>query len=586
MHPQEREQVALSYRRALLEREDWSAECRVVWPDRSVHWIRIEGSTRYEAESGNRMLGIVSDVTAHKFTEATRLLAQRLEGENRQIQEANRLKSQFVANMSHELRSPLNAIIGFSDLLSMDAKPIDPAKQRQFIGHIRTSGRHLLQLINDVLDLSKVESGKFEFFPERVDLPALVAEVNGVLYAQIHRRRLKVAVEIDPMAATVEVDPARLKQALYNYLSNAIKFTNEGGRVVVRVQSTAGERFRVEVEDTGIGIAECDIPRLFVEFQQLDASLTKRHQGTGLGLSLTRRLVEAQGGTVGVRSLPGVGSTFYLELPVKPALPELSSTEPERDPLATTQLLVIEEDLSGESRMAGALAASGYRVDVAAGMEQALKCATRHGYDALTVGLVQGSACGLDVLARIRQDSRNGNTPVVALTVDAHADGPAVFSVADVLAKPLRPDDVVLALARFGLTANSSAPVMVIDDDPAALELMGSTLEERGMRSVSYVDGRDALRDIAVDAPCAIILDLLMPDFSGFEVLDQLRHSPQWGSVPVFVWTSMTLTDSDYDLLALSAAAILQKGGGNMEQLLERLRRWLPPEPASRAQTL
>ena len=587
VHPDERDEVALSYRKALLKGVDWDAQCRVVWPDGSLHWIHIQGSTRYEAGNANRMLGIVSDLTEQKAAEATRLLTQKLESENRQIQEANRLKSQFLANMSHELRSPMNAIIGFSDLLYAESPPIAAAKQHQYIGHIRTSGRHLLQLINDVLDLSKVESGKFEFFPEPIELPALIHEVRTVLFTDIQRKRLQVDVAVDPVFNRVTVDPARLKQTLYNYLSNAIKFTPENGRISVRVVADLRGFFRIEVEDSGIGIAESDLPRLFVEFQQLDASYTKRHQGTGLGLSLTRRMVEAQGGSVGVRSVLGKGSVFYLSLPVSPEILQ----EPTAEGVAVAnapgaQWLVLEDNPEDQARIAAALTEAGYPVDVASSVEQALLRAGQKNYDAVSLDLMGGSPGGLDVLARLRGRGLGNASAVAAITLDARTGGTAAFAVTDVLAKPLRAEEIVAALRRFGLMHRLDVNVMVIDDDPVALALMGATLDDCGVSSVTFLDGRQALRELDQHEPAAIVLDLLMPGFSGFEVLDELHAMPRWRDVPVFVWTNMVLTDSEYDLLALSAATILRKGGGGVELLLERLRRWRPaPQIEERKRT-
>jgi PAS domain S-box-containing protein len=574
VHPDDREAVAQSYRRSLIQAQDWRTQCRIVWPDESIHWIDIRGSTRYEPGESQRMLGIVSDVTQQRRGEEIRRLSEKLESENRQIQESNRLKSQFLANMSHELRSPLNAIIGFSDLLYADGAPIAKEKQHQFIGHIRTSGRHLLQLINDVLDLSKVESGKFEFYPEPVDVAAVIEEVKNVLFTQIQRKRLEVELQTSALTVSVVTDPSRLKQALFNYLSNAIKFTAEGGLIVVRAMPEGHAFFRIDVEDSGVGIAESDLPRLFVEFQQLDSSYTKRHQGTGLGLALTRRLIQAQGGSVGVRSVLGKGSVFHLTLPMSPAASEEASQD--HAPLAGN-VLVIEDDPDDRALIVKALSGCGHRVDVAESLDQAVQQAAQNGYDALTLDLVMGRSHGLDALARIRNDARHPYPPrVLALTLDAHSAGTASFGIADVLSKPLRVAEVVLAMARFGLSRRHDVVVMVIDDDPVALNLMCAAIDEQGVESVGYLDGSSALDAIAAHAPSAIVLDLLMPGVDGFQVLDRLRGMPQWCDVPVFIWTSMNLTDSEYDLLVQSAQAIIGKGGAGLEPLLERLRRWRP----------
>jgi signal transduction histidine kinase len=229
--------------------------------------------------------------------------------------------------MSHELRTPLNAIIGFADLLHGGmVGPLD-AQQRDFIGDILTSSRHLLQLINDVLDLAKVESGTLQVVPEPVDLAREVREVRDVLRGLASERKLDLELHLADDLGSVVVDPAKLRQILYNYVSNALKFTPEGGRVTIRA-ALAGDAFRIEVEDTGIGIASEDQRYLFLPFRQLDASPTKRYQGTGLGLALTKRLAEAHGGRVGMHSARGVGSTFWVELPrVPPAVPALRAAQ-------------------------------------------------------------------------------------------------------------------------------------------------------------------------------------------------------------------------------------------------------------------
>ena len=573
VHPQDRDDVALSYRRGLLREDDWRAEFRVVWPDRSVHWLRIHGSTRYDTGDTNRMLGIVSDVTEQKSAEDARLRAERLESDNRQIQESNRLKSQFLANMSHELRSPMNAIIGFSDLLCMDGMPIEPAQQRQFIGHIRTSGRHLLQLINDVLDLSKVESGKFEFFPEPVKLAELIDDVRGVLFSLLQRKRLTLSIEVAPQISSVVVDPARLKQALFNYLSNAIKFSSDGGHISVSAFPEGEHDFRVEVEDSGVGIARVDLPRLFVEFQQLDDGYTKRHQGTGLGLALTRRLVQAQGGSVGVRSVMGRGSTFHLVLPIAPGLSD-GVDGVAQAPGAGAHVLVIEDDLRDRDRIADALTHGGHHVDVAADAVQAMRQASTKDYDGLTIDLTLAPAGGLDALSRIRSGSANMTAPVLAITLGDKEAGTAGFAVADVLTKPLQASEVVLAMTRLGLARRRGVQVMVIDDDPIALDLMRATLADLGIDALCFDGGPSALDALREFRPAAIVLDLIMPGMDGFEVLDRLRREDAWRDTPVFIWTSLLLTDSEFDLLATSVSAILRKGGGELESMLERLRRW------------
>jgi signal transduction histidine kinase len=226
------------------------------------------------------------------------------------VQEATRLKSEFLANMSHELRTPLNSIIGFSELLHDGRVGEVSVKQKEYVGEVLTSARHLLLLINNVLDLSKVESGKMEFFPEPVDPSVPVREVRDTMRTLVAHKRLKIEVEIDSNLKQIVLDPGKLKQVLFNYLSNAIKFTPEQGHVTIVMRRHGVDTFMLEVKDTGIGIKPEDIPRLFVEFQQLDSSASKKYQGTGLGLALTKRIVEAQGGEVGVSKHPRRGQRF------------------------------------------------------------------------------------------------------------------------------------------------------------------------------------------------------------------------------------------------------------------------------------
>jgi signal transduction histidine kinase len=242
-----------------------------------------------------------------------------LDVEKRSAQEANRMKSEFLANMSHELRTPLNAIMGFAKLMAHGKVGAVSAQQQEFLGDILKSSEHLLQLINDVLDLAKVEAGKMEFYPERIDLKQLIDEVRNILRAVSASKQIHIDMDLDRRCTDLELDSAKFKQVLYNYLSNALKFSRDNGRVLIRVRPEGEALFRLEVTDNGIGIRPEDIQKLFSEFRQLDSSAAKKYQGTGLGLALTRRIVEAQGGHTGVESTIGQGSTFFAVLPRRSA---------------------------------------------------------------------------------------------------------------------------------------------------------------------------------------------------------------------------------------------------------------------------
>ena len=257
-----------------------------------------------------------------------RLKSELLLAENREIAEASRHKSEFLSTMSHELRTPLNAIIGFAEILQRSPAEAGTPKHQGYLGHISNSGRHLLHLVEDILDVSRIEAGKMSFAPVPVDLEAACAEALAVMAPSSAKAGLELVLDVESGLGEAVIDPLRFKQVLYNYLSNAIKFTGKSGTVTLRAKAKGPERFRIEVEDSGIGIAPSDVHRLFGIFEQLDSGSARRHQGSGLGLAVTRRLVEAQGGTVGVTSTLGVGSVFYAVLPRQPATAPLPVVAP------------------------------------------------------------------------------------------------------------------------------------------------------------------------------------------------------------------------------------------------------------------
>jgi protein-histidine pros-kinase len=365
-----------------------------------------------ETEGGTLVSSAIRDITERR----------RLEG---RMQEASRLKSEFLANMSHELRTPLNAIIGFAELMHRGrVGPVSP-EHKEYLGDILSSSKHLLQLINDVLDLAKVESGKMDFRPESVDLAKLAAEVRDVLRGVAATRRLRVQISVDPEVATVIVDPARVKQILYNYLSNAIKFTPEQGAISIRILPEGLSMFRIDVEDTGVGISPENLDKLFVEFQQLDATVAKKYQGTGLGLALTKRLAEAHGGRVEVRSVVGKGSTFSVILPraTTPAPPE----EPHPVAAATHDrrtILVIDDDPNARKLAEAAVRELGYDSVSKSNAVDALLTMAEEMPAVVIVDLLMPGMDGFEFIARLRATASGKDVPVVVWTVmdvDAHA---------------------------------------------------------------------------------------------------------------------------------------------------------------------
>ena len=522
---------------ALRERaEPWHAEFRVVWPDASTHWVRLDARVSQDDPGDLRVVGIAADVTAMRTAEEARQQAVWLEAENRRAQESNRLKSQFLANMSHELRTPLNAVIGFSELLTVGAIPLDSPRYSAALRHISTSGHHLLRMINDVLDLSKIEAGKLDFWPEALDLPSLVDEVMSTVAVLAEERQLRLTSTLAPGLHDLHLDPSRLKQVLLNYLSNAIKFTQPGGRIEVRATVEGPHHWRLEVRDSGIGIPAADLGRLFVDFQQLDGSLTKRHQGTGLGLSVTRRLVEAQDGHVGVTSTLGEGSCFYAVLPRR-----MSRLPDPEQPLPPSRVGL---PLAARAPASGA---------------------------GLTAGLSTG-------LAPTAPPSADASAPpaageVLSLSRVRHYPGPVLAPATLAVNATVRPSaaDVGAAVERSG----SGFTVLVVDDGASARNLMCAALESVGVDAFAVDSGNQAMQWLARQPVSALVLDLMMPGMDGFEVLRRLRADPALAALPVLVWTALALTPAELAQLEGAAQGIISKGEvGSLEQAREALLQW------------
>ena len=401
-------------------------------------------------QNGNLARIGITDLRERIRHEEVKQRSAELELQNRRIKEANRLKSEFLANMSHELRTPLNAIIGFAELLyDGQVEPSSP-QHTEFLGDILTSGRHLLQLINDVLDLAKVEAGKMEFRPEPIDLTRVFNEVLAILRTSAAQKQIRLELDLDRSMTGVELDPSRLKQVAYNYLSNAIKFTPSGGRVIARIRPEGRDELRFEVEDNGPGIAQADLARLFSEFQQLESGANKRHQGTGLGLALTRRLVEAQGGSVGVRSTVGYGTIFHATLPRKASVQVSPITVPRtttRDGART--VLVVEDDVRDQAQLVQTLASAGYSVELATTGQEALRHWNQRAFDAVTIDLLLPDMNGLDLLAALADTKRKA--PIIVVTVVPDAKVVAGFAVHDILGKPIDRESLLASLARAGV---------------------------------------------------------------------------------------------------------------------------------------
>lgn len=383
----------------------------------------------------------VQDISERRRLQQAQIRAIELEAENRRIEEANRLKSEFLANMSHELRTPLNSIIGFAELMhDGHVGTLDP-KQKEFIGEILAGGVHLLRLINDVLDLAKIEAGKLEFRPEPIQPEVMLGAVVQSLRGALAGKELAVEIHASPVLTDLVLDPVRFRQLLYNYVSNAFKFTPDGGRVSVRALPEGAEQFRIEVEDTGPGVSTEDARRLFVPFEQLDSGTTKRHGGTGLGLALTKRLAEAQGGSVGMRRAPAGGSIFFAVLPRRLAETGARSDAPpatrERSapPEQGSPVVVVDDDPSSLKLMEVTLAGLGHAASCFSQAADAVSALDRVRPLAIILDLLMPSMDGFTFLERLRELPKAVGVPIMIWTVkDLSSEererlGPAVTAV-------------------------------------------------------------------------------------------------------------------------------------------------------------
>ena len=536
-------------------------------------------------EEGVFVMSAIRDITERKkLEEELRQKNNALEEQNRRAQEATRLKSEFLANMSHELRTPLNGIIGFAEIMHDGRVGPVSDQHKEYLGDVLTSARHLLQLINDVLDLSKVEAGKMEFNSQAVNLQLVVQEVREIVRTLAASKRIEVRSEIDPALSAIDADPRSLKQILYNYLSNALKFTPDGGSVTVRGKVEDAERFRIEVEDNGIGIAAGDTDRLFVEFQQLDSSAGKKYAGTGLGLALTKKIVEAQGGNVGVHSTPGKGSIFYAVLPR--AFRAIGGAVEEKQAAGIAAgaptVLVVEDDANDRAWIANALRKTGYGVEtVATGSEALIRCREQR-FDAITLDIMLPDMSGRAVLEKLRERGLNQETPVVVVTVLAQKGIVAGYQVVDILAKPASEEEIVKALERCGIAPNSRRPVLVIDDDASALKVADQVLRQLGFRPVCRQDAASALKAASTECPAAVVLDLMMPEMNGFEFLKRFRKSRSGRRTPVIVWTVKDLSDRERAELG-SCVSTIAKKDNQANQLIHELKAILRAKTASSA---
>ena len=524
-------------------------------------------------------------VIERKQAEEERQRARELEVRSREVERANQVKSQFLASMSHELRTPLNAIIGFSDLLAeQTAGPLNE-KQKRYVGHIRGGGHHLLQLINDILDLSKIEAGRLELHRENFTVAGALPEVLSTITPQAMAKKIQLESQV-ASELVVNADRVRFKQVLYNLLSNAVKFTPEGGAVQID-SSAAGEFVCISVSDTGAGITAEDQKVIFDEFRQVGSTSKGVTEGTGLGLAITRRLVAQHGGKIWVESELGKGSRFSFTLPVGRVVPEpareTAITPPLRSMRAKPLILVVDDERPARELLVSYLAPEGYETVTASSGAEALEKARTLHPDAITLNMLMPGKSGWETLCKLKNTPATAHLPIIIVSVVDQKDMGFALGALEYFVKPIK-KEVLVGAIRKHLRPRMDGPstILVVDDELRDLEMMADVLDSAGYSPLAARGGREALEILERTRPDAVLLDLLMPEIDGFEVIRRIKENPTLHDIPIFVLTAKDLTEVDIALLTRETRAFFRKAHPWKEELLQQVRQAVgqPPHPA------
>jgi signal transduction histidine kinase/CheY-like chemotaxis protein len=493
-----------------------------------------------------------------------------LQAANTELLKSSKAKSEFLARVSHDLRQPLNAVVGFTDLLLLqDGEPLS-SSQRRYLGHVVTAAQQIVRLTSDLLDLSRLEAGRLEIRPEPCDVALLLQEMLAHFRTQPQAGRVSLTLEIASPLGKLMVDQARLQQILYNLVSNAFKFTPDGGLIIVTARQI-GPMIELSVRDTGVGVPLDDQRRIFEAYEQAGTT-DIRQKGVGLGLAIAKRLVELHGGHISVESAPSQGSTFVVRLPgAAPAQGDSQSGE-NSGPL----ILVIEDDMVAAELIRTHLTDGGYRVALVASGHAGLGAARRLQPHAITLDLGLPDLDGWEVLYRLKNDPATQGIPV--LIVSARDQGQVGFSLGavDYLVKPVNPKRLLAALYRCQVLGapRRALRILVVDDEPAVLEALDALLTREGHTVMRAQDGEGALSRAQAECPDVILLDLHLPGLSGFEVVTRLRKIPSLEAVPVVAFSGKFVTPEERTLLTQQAVQFVGKHGAvTIQQLLGDLRR-------------
>ena len=504
-----------------------------------------------------------------------RLLAE-LKAANTELQEANRHKTVFLANMSHELRTPLNSILGFSEML-IDAPngQFPDATRMRFLAQIHSSGKHLLGLINDILDLSKVEAGQMELRLTRFSVADLAGQVLATAEPLAARKHITLQLETAG-ADQIVADDGKLKQMILNLVSNAIKFTPEGGTVIIAAAQLL-DRMVISVADNGIGIAEKDLKRIFTEFQQVDSGSNRTQQGTGLGLALTRSFAALHGGEVRVESELGKGSRFTIDIPIDSHPGHTAAaagvTEVAGD-VSIPLVLIVEDDPASAELLARQIARGGFRTKVARTGAEAMAMVDKLKPDAITIDVLLPDIDGWEILKRLKANHETNRIPVILVSIVDNRELGAALGASDYFVKPVDAKELVKRLGTFEFKNKGGGRltrILVVDDLPANREWLKHVLEPAGFKVILAKGGREGIEMARSRKPDLVMLDLVMPDVDGFEVVQALGEDPVTKAIPIMVLTAKQLTEADVGQLSGHVATIVERGSIGDVDLLAKL---------------
>jgi CheY-like chemotaxis protein len=501
-----------------------------------------------------------------------------------QAERTSQFKDQFLSTMSHELRTPLNAVLGFSDLLADERYGPLNEKQRRYIDHIHTGGKHLLSLISDILDLSKIEAGRMELVLESLTVEGAFAEVLSVMQPLADKKSQLLSANAEPGLA-LRADSTRFKQVLMNLLGNAVKFTPNGGRIELAARSIGGE-VRVEVRDNGPGIPLDEQKRIFEAFYRLRES-GKKNEGTGLGLAITQRLVELHGAELGLDSHLGQGSCFYFSLPATTSHRESLARKIEiaARSAVPTRVLVIEDDRVTAQLIQSQLTSAGYQVTLCEEPQNALDIAAQLQPSAITLDIVMKPRNGWEVLTQLKRDPRTAGIPLIVVSIVDQPSIGTLLGADEYLVKPVDKTTLLSAIARHARPRSAAKPgqsILIVEDDTPTREFIAEMLSAQGYSVATAADGAEARAQVAAFLPELVILDMMLPKVSGFELLGEWRASLRTAALPVFVLTSKDLSHEEQSYLRAHAEVLLRKQQPWHDALIKQLERVVAPRAAER----